>query len=368
MSEEKSITLYPSNWLYNAGVVGFLNCLDREDYLNAYNQNNQKYSIDNDGKVSIKSDVFEKIKVEENYFESGKVINLKGKNSYYPNFIDVQGNQKHVFEAFVKAFYYSSNIKKYLCDFCTEGIGIDISKINNNINKDQKERFFSKISELNMAHNKLLGPSERFPNSYWNLQSGFKICHLCTFMLIHHHLALTRLSDGSDIFINAPSFKLMYELNKLVKELFGKNEADQIQKREILAMSIIEYTRRLQTTLGQWNAMNIEIVIKKGDLIDFFSLPYETVNLISDRAIASLLSDLGEFSILNMVLNGSFTELIDLAHNLIKISIKSDINKANQKLIDAYLYRYLNKSNLNLTANRILRLYATIIERRRSYA
>jgi CRISPR-associated protein Cst1 len=364
MSEEGYITLHPSNWLYNAGVVGFWGCLDREDYLNNPVENfDDKYKIQCDGTIAIKREVFDKIKIYENYFENGKVVNLKGKNPYYPNFIDVKGNQKDVFKAFVTTISNLENTINSECDSCRGGILINKDRLNNGIDDIQKENFFSKISELNMVHNKLLGPSEKFPNSYWNLDAGFKICHLCTFLLIHHHLAFTRLADGSEIFINAPSFKLMYELNKLVRELFGKTEASSSQKREILAMSVIEYSRRLQTTLGQWNSMNIEIVIKRRDLIDFYVLPYETAQLLEDRAIAAILSDIGEFSVLNCILDGSHDELLFFAHDLIRISIKEK-NKADNSLVNDYLKREVNKYDLSLTAQKILRLYANIIDRR----
>jgi hypothetical protein len=89
------ITIYPSNWLYNAGVVGFLSCLDRNDYLKDYPDNEKKYIFENNY-VKVNKKIFNKVQVNSNYFENGKVINLKGKNQYYPNFIDVNGNQKWV--------------------------------------------------------------------------------------------------------------------------------------------------------------------------------------------------------------------------------------------------------------------------------
>lgn len=372
------IILYPSNWLYNAGVVGFLSCLDREDYL--IDNNDTKYEIKENGTIAVNKEVFAKVKTDENYFEKGKVINLKGKNQYYPNFIDVEGNQKEIFKKFIAAFSDSTKTKQYHCELCGSGLLVKKDNLDNGIDNDQKEKFFSKISTLNMAHNKILGPSEKFPNSYWNFNSGLKICHFCTFLLIHHHLAFTKLSDDSEIFINAPSFKLMYELNKLVRELFGKTNVDSTKKREILAMSVIEYTRRLQTTLGQWNAMNIEIVIKsfkldksqtppkKIEYLDFYSLPYETIQLISDKEIASILSDLGEFSVLNSILRGSFKELLPVAHYLIRFSMKDELNKSEKNLIEEYFKREKNKKKLNITAQKILKLYANIIDRRKLYA
>lgn len=367
MSEEKdTITLYPSNWLYNAGVVGFLICLDREDYLQKENNYNNvvKYEIKNDDSLTIYKSIFGNININENYFENGKVVNLKGKNQYYPNFIDATGNQKPVFKAFVKAFANNEKHSKIDCPLCKNGLLVNEQQIDNS---EQKTKFFNKIDKLNMVHNKLLGPSELFPNSYWNFNTGFKICHLCTFLLIHHHLALTKLSDGSEIFINAYSFKVMYELNKIVKEAFGKGEDGTKHKREILAMSIIEYARRIQTTLGMWNAMNIEIVTKQNNIIDFYSLPYEVVNLISDRAIASLLSDIGEFYVLNLILDEKYQELLDLSQKLIKISIKDETNKADRDFLNAHLKQEKNKINLSTTAQKILKLYATIIDRRKTY-
>lgn len=371
------IILYPLNWLYNAGVVGFLSCLDREDYLNNLKNSEYKYEIKDNGTISINKDVFLNIKIDENYFENGKVINLKGKNQYYPNFIDVQGNQKEVFKRFVAVFSDSNNTQEHDCRLCGSGLLVQKDNLDNGIDIEQKEKFFSKISTLNMVHNKLLGPSEKFPNSYWNLDSGLEICHLCTFLLIHNHLAFTKLSDGSEIFINAPSFRLMCELNKLVRELFGKTDVDSTKKREILAMSVIEYTRRLQTTLGKWNAMNIEIVIKsfkldksqtppkKTEYVDFYSLPYETIQLISDKNISSILSDIGEFSVLNLILNRNYEVLLSFVYDLIRISIKDKQNKSDKNLIEEYLKRFFNQNNLTLTTQKILKLYANIIDRRK---
>ncbi len=355
------IILTPANWLYNSGVVGFLSCLDRDDYLENFN-NGDKYNFNGNGTIKINDLVFEKIKVDENYFENGKVINLKGKNAFYPNFIDKDGNQKSVFkDDFVKKI---KDANKGECSICSNGRYVTLS---NQLNEDQK-KFFNKIENLNMVHNKMLGPSDKFPNAYWNLNDKFKICHLCTFILIHHHLAFTKLADGSQIFINSPSFKVMYELNRLVKELFGKEEISSKQKREILAMSVIEYARRIQTTLAQWVGMNIEIVIKSSDGIDFYSLPYETVQLISDRKIASLLSDIGEFSILNTVLDGRFDELVEIAEKIIKIKIKSERNKVDNQLVNSLLKRDKNKNSLGIVSQKILDLYANIMERRNIYA
>ncbi len=80
-----------------------------------------------------------------------------------------------------------------------------------------------------------------------------------------------KINFKEEIFINASSFRLMYELNKLVKQVYGSSsEFESRTKREILAVTLIEYMNKINTTLGIWSQMNIEIVTKKDDVIDFF--------------------------------------------------------------------------------------------------
>ncbi|MDW7973516.1 MAG: hypothetical protein RMI01_10010, partial [Thermodesulfovibrio sp.] len=162
-----------------------------------------------------------------------------------------------------------------------------------------------------------LMPSFNMPNFYWICsQDGLdRICSLCQFLIIHQHLAFTKIHDGSEIFINAPSFKLMYELNKLVKELYGgKGKSKSVRK--ILGMTLIEYSRRLWFNLGRWSQMNIEVVIRRGDVIrkrdviDFYSLPYHTVNILSDTKIAILVSSIDESKILDYIISGKHEEIL----------------------------------------------------------
>lgn len=367
--EELMITLYPTNWLYNAGVIGFLQCLERDDYLesNKLTRYNFKNNL-----VEINNHVFEYIKVDDNYFENGNIVNLRGANSYYKNFIDTSGKQKKVFRELIKAFSNNKLIFSNICSMCSNSIYVDKNQIYiNNIDEQANiDNFFNKIENLSMSHNIILGGSiKKFPNAYWNINNKFKICHLCSFILIHHHLAFIKLSDNSEIFINAPSFKVMYEMNKLAKEIFGKSDVSERQKREILAMSIIEYSRKLNLSLGMWEQMNIEIIIKSKNGIDTFSLPSQTVNLISDRQIASMLSEIGEFSVLNVVLNGEIDKLLNMGYKFIRIGLKknNELNKSDKKYINYYIFKDKNKIDLTNFAQKILKLYTAIIERRKIY-
>ncbi|MDW8433441.1 MAG: hypothetical protein RMK35_01400, partial [Aquificaceae bacterium] len=101
------IELYPGNWLYNAGVVGWLMCFDMKGYLSG----KPTYDITNDGKLIVHRRIFGRINVD-NYLDSNKVVNLKGRNTYYRNFIDTGGKQKKIFEEFIKALSCANNLEK----------------------------------------------------------------------------------------------------------------------------------------------------------------------------------------------------------------------------------------------------------------
>jgi CRISPR-associated protein Cst1 len=196
---------------------------------------------------------------------------------------------------------------------------------------------------------------------------------LCSFLIIHHHLAFTPLSDGSEIFINAPSFKVMYYLNKFAREVFGALSAEEMRsKRNILAMSMIEYATKVQATLGVWTGMNIEVVSRRGSQIEFFSLPYEVVQLLSDRRIGNLLSQIGEFSILNRVLDQDFSRLMETGYRLLRIGLKPDRErgKSENDFVNQTLRLGKNRRDPARVADQIFQLCALIEEkrnRRKSY-
>ena len=204
------------------------------------------------------------------------------------------------------------------------------------------------------------------PNAFWNNNkntNGLNICDTCSFLILHQHLAFTNLSDNTKIFINAPSFELMYELNKLIKEL---SKTDYKSTKELLAMSVIEYSLKINAILGNWLLMNIEIVaIDKKNNIEFINIPYNVLRIISNKKIAALLSDIGEFKILNIVLNEKYSELVEIAYRIMRIALKSKRNESDNKFLQDTIFLDKNKgSNYNLLwfSNKILNLYALIKE------
>ena len=95
------------------------------------------------------------------------------------------------------------------------------------------------------------------------MNNSLKICHLCSFIIIHNHLAFRPISANgfNSIFINSSSFELSYKLNKFIKETYEISDIEENKsRRSILATSIIEYTNKMKSNLGMWNSMNIEII------------------------------------------------------------------------------------------------------------
>jgi CRISPR-associated protein Cst1 len=111
--------------------------------------------------------------------------------------------------------------------------------------------------------------------------------------------------------------------------------------------------------------MNIEIVTNKNDLIEFYSLPYNVIKLITDRKISSLLSDLGEYSIYNKILDGNYGELIGIAQKLLKLSTKEQLSKNEENLMKSLLSNWKNYNHLTSTSNKILKLYSLIEDKLR---
>ncbi len=449
MSEQNNkITLYPSNWLYNAGVLGFIRILERCENIVISEIFNNDGTINHEIIEAIK-DVFKKeghelpivlkhlsmwhwyfIKLgfEKNYLSIKDLVEksirkaedsskrqqvkkqLQIKNIKYENEIcDFSYFNQSINSIFTQAFGKKATIdlatasarlidkinikrKEYIYKrtigslFAKDGLYqnkfnpnyfSDVNKFINAFNLDKileygesdKQCSFCNSRNFNVLPIKstdmnILFPSfSQFPNSFWNNKQSqsLHICSLCDFFIMHHHLAFIELHDNSEIFINAPSFKVMYELNKFAKGVYeNKTSIEAKTKREILATSVIEYTNKIKTSLGIWTGMNIEIVTKKNDVIEYFSLPYEVVKILTDRQIASLLSDLGEYNFFNAILNKRYTYLIDTAQKLLRITMKDKLNKSDKDLINNLLFLPKNRNYPKQAVNKVLKLYSLI--------
>jgi len=318
--------------------------------------NGMESFLKDDGSIEICRDIFQKLasKVNEIYFSVGRVAPIVGKSELYRNYL--QPKWKNIFNKFIELLQevkYTGN-----CDICGVGYYIPNNVINlQNNDLEKLKNFRNGIRILDIRLNALLAPSQKFPNSFWNNSTTSIVCDLCGYILIHHHLAFTKLSDNSEIFINAPSFKLMWHLNKY-SSIYKAEGIKHL--KEILGMSLIEMASKFYIQLGRWEKMNIEIVSKHGNKIDFFSFPAEIVDLLTNKEIASLLTQIGEFKILNMVIDGKFKDILSFAEKVMRITLKkSDERTKNEKdFIRENIKLERNKKNLTEFSQKLLKLYA----------
>jgi len=398
MENENVITLYPSNWLYNAGVIGLLKVL-------SFSNKDEYFSLENDGSLMLKKNIFEK--------ELKGNVNVPKTWIYYVDFLTKDENLEDWLEKennreknkkfydemgdfgykFIRAFNKLFRLKNSPCrnlvqegdwkdfldfigelpDFGKERIygKCDVCGENRAIKPNIKSKLENRLFRFDYMHSSSLGPSAGgLPNSFWNQNASLVICPLCVFLILHHHLSLIKLSDNSEIFINAPSFKVMWYLNKYAEEIHSRDKIE--GAKEILGMSLIEMASKLYIQLGKWTMMNIEVITKQKvkdnkdkDNIDFFTLPYEIVSILSDRNIANLLYEIGEMNILKLVLDGKFKRILDIGEKIFKITLKPKNEKGKQEndYINSIIKLKKNRKNLIPFSQKLFKLYALIEEK-----
>jgi len=235
-------------------------------------------------------------------------------NMPYQNLVqpeEWQSFEKSGFIAFLKKYFldYEEKPRNFICSLCT----IKTAKLPEVGNKLEE-----RLLNFQEPHLRILAPSiGKFPNSFWHLKDSLLICPLCAYLIIHHHIPFeSAKTQNREIFINAPSFKVMWYLNKFAEQMLSKNKSYQI--REILGMSFIEFSQKVAVTLGTWSMMNIEMIIKNGDRIYYYSLPIEITRVLLQKDIASLISSTNEPIVLETILSGKFSQLITLSHDVVR--------------------------------------------------
>ncbi|BCS82326.1 type I-B CRISPR-associated protein Cas8b1/Cst1 [Anaerocellum diazotrophicum] len=409
------LTLYPGNWLYNASVIGFLNVISwklGEDVIENW--------LNEDGSISIDKTIFEPVKVgkenipkslvcyveyltenedieewlenkdkkgnsnreklEEYYNEMGefgyKLVRafnkLFSKNMPYQNLVQ-QGDRKEFIIFLLNLFSMANNKVTYRCDLCGNERAIE---------PDETSKLEKRLFKFDLMHSSLLGPSAgEFPNSFWNNNASLRICPICSYFIIHHHLAVTQLEDGSEIFINAPSFLIMWYLNKYVKAINEKVKTS--EARKLLGMSVMEMALKVNIQLGKWTMMNIEVVSKlkvrhkkKVDYnLEFYSLPHEVISLLLNRKISSILTEIGETSILNLVLSQNYERIMEIGEKVFKIALqklseesnktKKDKSDEDDEFIAHYFQLVKEKSDLIKISQKLFELYLLIMEKQK---
>lgn len=347
-----TIKLFPSNWLYNASVIGFLKVM-----AHGLGEEEVEEWLNDDGTIDVDNDCFEQVEIGElnipkslecyiNYISNkNNIIEWKAKNeSKYKKFYDRLGEfgYKYIFagnKLFASNTPYQNLVQLQewqsfeFPNFLIEKL-IDYEKING----DKNCGFCSKLtaqapSDDNLLEQRLfvyqephmrrLGPSiGKFRNSFWNLENSLVICPLCAYLFIYSHLPFIR-SQNREIFINTFSFKLMWYLNKYVGAVYKNTNIE-----DIFATSLMELSQKMNRMLGLWSKFNIEMVIKTYNDINYYSLPYATSKLLLNRNISSLIRKTKEPFVLNSIISGKYDNLMKLCSKVMKsiASGKPDLN------------------------------------------
>ncbi|MCM8807888.1 MAG: hypothetical protein NC926_08130 [Candidatus Omnitrophica bacterium] len=354
------ITLYPSNWLYNAGVVGFLRVLEKLKI---------KYEIEEFIKIEL--DGLNENKIENKIFEiwdklTKEKLNIsykgksKGTQTYYYSNQTERSIKEMIKAMFSKKNKQTKRKKNFtlFCSFCN-----DITYVN-------------EIKELKQTFgNILLGSEKSFPNTYWMMKSREFVCPRCSFILMCHHIPFVLLEKDKDtkteIFINTPHFNLTYDLNKFAEEVL--KEKKQYEIRKLLGSSLLQWAIKRRVWLGAWTMMNVEIVVKRGirteknkwePTIDYFDFPYHMTKILLDYEIANLISRIGEEKIFDLIVMGKFSEFEKANYFVLRglLKLKNNEKIAENDPITKYIDNYENKEHLLNISNLLPELYAKIIK------
>lgn len=380
---EEGIKLYPSNWLYNAGVVGFLKVIDNNENIEI-----AKNWLTNDGTVTIPREIFGPTKIKDQdlpkciiklieylvvNIDIDEWLNKKDKQGKtyrekYKDFSEKMGDfgykyilagnklfaSKTPYQNLVQLNEWQSfefiNIVSSLGTYREKQSDLTCGLCSSNSAKkpDSNSKLEKRLFIFQEPHMRILAPSTgEFPNAFWNLNTSITICPLCAYLIIHHHIPFenSTTQDGQ-IFINAPSFRVMWYLNKFAEQILSKNKSYQL--REILGISFMELAQKVFITLGAWSIMNIEMIIKRGTEIEYYSLPYEISRVLLNKEIASLIKETKEPVVLQTVLDGNFDYLLTLSHRALRYSVTGS-NAFNDKYLsqlrnrDAYSLKSLSK-------------------------
>ena len=351
------IILYPFNWLYNASVIGFLKVIASNGWENEI----EKKWLKDNGTVEIPRDG----EIFKNWFDWYKEYHggrppLYGKNNLYPNYIN-PGKEKRIedensLKEWVEKLIHTKEINKKYCGLCLRNFDIN----SNILTQKAKKYVKSKTENFISSHTAFLAPAiTKFPNALWNLNHSLYICPLCAYLIIHHHIPFQNTKIGNhEIFINANSFKVMWYLNKFAENVLNKKNEKSI--RRILGLSLIEFSQRIYATLGVWSMASIEVVIKKDEHIDYYSLPYDIISILLNSEVSKLISEINEPVVLDKILAGDFDYLLTIAHYLIRDLYSKGNNKNNKNNPILESLKISKNANRKKLAYKLPELYGKI--------
>jgi CRISPR-associated protein Cst1 len=171
--------------------------------------------------------------------------------------------------------------------------------------------------KLNSAYGNLF-PVKRddFPNNFWNLNFEPLLCPICAGLAYFHIDGFIKITNKKGVFINTPSFKLIWKLNQHLEKIHAKDAYKDI--KTLFGVAFIDLVLDLNVKLGLWQKLSTEIIVFKGQNIDFYEIPPQILELLEDKRISSLLTSLNNLKILDLFLSGNFKLLEVLIYRLLR--------------------------------------------------
>ncbi|GEM_PF-2195220 len=354
------LRLVPSNWFYNLSVYGFLRVLSKECTVNLKEVFKEDGSVEIDleehglleeteeiapGVRSVKLwdclveaylitfKDYEEIK-DKPFEEKHKKVRgrLFSKSGQFTNYINPSYFKENVesllFKTLGEFLKWANNKEKIPCQFCGDyPLLLEFLKENAIPNKTL-QKVFRNLQFLKMEQLSLLGPSlGEFPNSFWNLNSSVPLCLVCNILFLFYPLGLTDIGGGRRIFVNAPSFELIWKLNNHIEKVHSKEAYKNI--KTLFGLGFIDLVLDLNVKLGTWQRLSTEVIVFQGQNVDFYEIPPQILELLEDKRVSSLLVELSNLKLLEVFMSGNFKLFEVLIHRLLR---NAESNKDDELL------------------------------------
>jgi len=330
----RAIEIYPSSWYYNACVHGFLEILswglgeEGERIV-------EEEILQNDGRAVIPSELAEavfsssNIPMSDGYTErplSTELGELKriarwwievskkekgatlldtcksyfGSNkTYYPNLLSHNSKISRI--DFLN--WWFNNEKpcgdtKIRCSFCGQAFSPDIDG-----------RIYDNYFTMSLSA-KLGSSPANFPNLFWDAKPNLPVCNVCRSYFLCFHI-----TESKRFFINSDSFYVNWHLNRLVTDKI-KGEGAFRQRALLDAM---RYDPQLRRGVSSWGLQNLEILLFRGDSINYYPISAGFAKLLLIPKISGLVGRINNDMVWDYVIREHFDYLPTIIYKSLRV-------------------------------------------------
>ncbi len=323
------VIFYPRGWVHNANVYGFLKVLSEHGV-------DVSSLLKDDGTLVIDEKLAEFLyeksedhpRLYEWWIDSSDKLGIVKRDEKYDPFVNIPRrffmNDKKLYRnlipqrgeafnrellKFVSYIFSEPNLDDgdRVCVICGDAFSFD----------EEYSKYHQFTSSLFGDITSFIGG---FPNAFWNMKEQY-VCKKCAQMALFRHFVF--LKNG-DVFINAPSFKVIWYLNKAAEVYMSKDV------RETLGLSLVHSALKINRILGAWSRQNVEIVRYQNGFYEISFLPPRVIDSLLDGEVYHALSSLNNRRILDHVLSEKHSMILRDAYIVLKSSFsqKKDIEKS----------------------------------------